>query len=53
MKIKTPKDEIFDLDECEKYDDNPYEYSEESVISAEKQKILAEKIFKSTGILTG
>lgn len=53
MKIKTPKGEIYDLDDCEEYDDSSYECNEESIISAEKQKILAEKIFKSTGILTG
>lgn len=53
MKIKTPKGEICDLDDCEEYDDKTYECNEESIISAEKQKILAEKIFKSTSILTG
>lgn len=53
MKIKTPKGEICDLDECEKYDDGSYECDEESIISAEKQKILAEELFTNTGILTG
>lgn len=52
MKIKTPKGEICDLDECETYDDNFCEYKKNDP-NTQSQKILAEELFKNTGILTG
>lgn len=52
MKIKTPKGEICDLDDCEDYDDSSYECAETDV-NMQSQKILAEELFKNTGILTG
>lgn len=52
MKIKTPKGDVFDLDECEKYDDGTSECAEADV-NMQSQKILAEELFKNTGILTG
>lgn len=52
MKIKTPKGEIFNLDECEKYDDDLCGCAE-TAPNSQSQKILAEELFKNTGILTG